>query len=589
MYYEDQVIEEVRSRNDVVTVIGSYVKLKRAGANYTGLCPFHNEKTPSFIVSPNRQTYKCFGCGKGGNVITFIMEYENYSFQEALKHLADLGGVTLPEQEMTNEQKTRAYHRKRMQDVYKFAATYFYRMLRTPKGQFALDYLKNRQLSEETITKFGLGYSDGTLYNALKAEGYEDAFLGKCGLFTFTEREGVTDKFWNRVMYPIMDANSKVIAFGGRVMGDGMPKYLNSPETEIFEKGRNLYGLHVARRTKQQYYLLCEGYMDTISLHQAGYDNAVASLGTALTSDQARLLSRYTKVVRITYDNDGAGQSAANRAIPILREAGIRSYVVNMSPYKDPDEFIKALGAEEYQKRIDQAIPGFNFEIAYLAKDYNLNEPEQKIDFERLIARKMLGYPDELERNNYLEAFCREYYVSVPEFKKLVNRMGSNVAVTERMEEQKNRDRKDIEMRKSPEKTLLSEEVVLSLLAEEPKYFSAIEGILTPEDFSEGIYRNMAAGCFRQYKEEGKITSARLINAYDTAEEQSLAAKLFDTNYPLPTEANDRKKAFVEAVYKIKENRLKTDTELSKLGFKELAERKKDLAGLKAQLNKKMG
>ena len=295
--YSDELIEEVRSRNDIVDVISQYVRLSKKGSTYFGLCPFHNEKTGSFSVSPNKQMYYCFGCHAGGNVFTFLMQYENYTFGEAMEALAERAGVDLPKQEYTAAQRQEADRRARLLEINKEAAKYFFVLLRGERGKRALDYFKKRALSDETIHKFGLGYSDqysDDLYRYLRSKGYDDEILKDSGLVTIDEVRGGHDKFWNRAMFPIMDVHNKVIGFGGRVMGDGEPKYLNSPETKIFDKSRNLYGLNFARATKKPQLLLCEGYMDVIALHQAGFDNAVASLGTALTSGHANLLKRYT-------------------------------------------------------------------------------------------------------------------------------------------------------------------------------------------------------------------------------------------------------------------------------------------------------
>ena len=379
--YSDELIEEVRSRNDIVDVISQYVRLSKKGSTYFGLCPFHNEKTGSFSVSPNKQMYYCFGCHAGGNVFTFLMQYENYTFGEAMEALAERAGVDLPKQEYTAAQRQEADRRARLLEINKEAAKYFFVLLRGERGKRALDYFKKRALSDETIHKFGLGYSDqysDDLYRYLRSKGYDDEILKDSGLVTIDEVRGGHDKFWNRAMFPIMDVHNKVIGFGGRVMGDGEPKYLNSPETKIFDKSRNLYGLNFARATKKPQLLLCEGYMDVIALHQAGFDNAVASLGTALTSGHANLLKRYTKEVYLTYDSDGAGIKAALRAIPILKEVGITTKIINMKPYKDPDEFIKALGAGAYQERIDQAENSFLFEVRMEEQQHDMHDPEGK-------------------------------------------------------------------------------------------------------------------------------------------------------------------------------------------------------------------
>ena len=322
MYYSEEVIEEVRTKNDIVDVISGYVRLQKKGSSYFGLCPFHNEKSPSFSVSREKQMYYCFGCGAGGNVFTFLMDYENFSFVEALKFLADRAGVALPEMEYSKEAKARADRKTQLLEINKLAAQYFYVQLKSEQGKTAHAYLTGRQLSEETIKAFGLGYSSkysDDLFRYLRKRGYTEDLIRQAGLINTDEKNGVYDKFWNRVMFPIMDVNNRVIGFGGRVMGDAKPKYLNSPETEIFDKSRNLYGLNRARTSRKPYFLVCEGYMDVIALHQAGFTNAVASLGTALTTGHAALIKRYVQEVYLTYDSDEAGTRAALRAVPNLK------------------------------------------------------------------------------------------------------------------------------------------------------------------------------------------------------------------------------------------------------------------------------
>ena len=347
MRYSDDIIEEVRMKNDIVDVVSQYVKLNKRGSTYFGLCPFHNEKTASFSVSPSKQMYYCFGCGAGGNVFTFLMEYENLTFVEALERLAEQAGMELPEKGNSENDRKRRDLRDSILEVNKLAANYYFACLKSEQGKIGYEYLTKRELKPETIVRFGLGFAGkggSPLYQYVKSKGYPDSVLKETGLFTYDEKRGVYDKFWNRVIFPIMDVNNRVIGFGGRVMGDGKPKYLNSPETKIFDKSRNLYGLNVARTTRKNYLILCEGYMDVIAMHQAGFTNAVASLGTALTSGHASLVKRYTKEVLLLYDSDGAGIRAALRAIPILREAGVTSRVVSLKPWKDPDEFIKNEG-----------------------------------------------------------------------------------------------------------------------------------------------------------------------------------------------------------------------------------------------------
>ena len=423
MRYSEDLIEEIRMKNDIVDVISGYVKLQRKGSSYFGLCPFHNEKSPSFSVSPAKQMYYCFGCGAGGNVFTFLMDYENFSFVEALKFLADRAGVALPEMEYSKEAKARADRKTQLLEINKLAAQYFYVQLKSEQGKTAHAYLTGRQLSEETIKAFGLGYSSkysDDLFRYLRKRGYTEDLIRQAGLINTDEKNGVYDKFWNRVMFPIMDVNNRVIGFGGRVMGDAKPKYLNSPETEIFDKSRNLYGLNRARTSRKPYFLVCEGYMDVIALHQAGFTNAVASLGTALTTGHAALIKRYVQEVYLTYDSDEAGTRAALRAVPILKEAGITAKVIRMDPYKDPDEFIKNLGAEEFERRIGNARNGFMFGLEMLEKEYDMNSPEGKTAFFQEAARRLIGFEDELERNNYIEAVAGTYRATVESLQKLV-------------------------------------------------------------------------------------------------------------------------------------------------------------------------
>ena len=553
-YYSDELIEEVRSRNDIVDVIGGYVRLKKKGSTYFGLCPFHNEKTGSFSVSPNKQMYYCFGCGAGGNVFTFLMQYENFTFGEAMQSLADRVGIELPQQEMTSAQRREADRRTRLLEINKEAAKYFYMLLRSPRGQKAYQYFKKRELSDETMQKFGLGYSDqysDDLYRYLRKKGYDDDILKDSGLITIDEVRGGHDKFWNRAMFPIMDVHNRVIGFGGRVMGDGEPKYLNSPETRIFDKSRNLYGLNIARTTRKNQLLLCEGYMDVIALHQAGFDNAVASLGTALTSGHANLLKRYTKEVYLTYDSDGAGVKAALRAIPILKEVGIVTKVINMRPYKDPDEFIKALGAEEYQKRLDEAENSFLFEIRIMQENYDMNDPESKTAFYNEIAQKLLGFSEELERNNYIEAVAEKYQIGFDNLRKLVN----NLAVKGGIVREHTPLKSGINENKKKEDGMKqSQKLLLTWLIEDTRLFGAIKGLVTAEDFTEELYHRVATELFAQFEADGSVNPAQIISRFPEADEQKEIAGLFNARIHEIENKNDREKALKETIIRIKQN-----------------------------------
>ena len=549
MYYSDEIIEEVRSRNDIVDVISSYVKLQKKGSSYFGLCPFHNEKSLSFSVSRGKQMYYCFGCGAGGNVFTFLMEYENYTFQEALKYLADKAGVELPEMEYSAQAKERADLKAILLEINKIAAQYFYVQLKSSKGEAGLSYLKRRELSDDTIKAFGLGYSNkysDDLYRYLKERGYKDEMIAKAGLISIDERHGAHDKFWNRVMFPIMDVNSRVIGFGGRVMGDAKPKYLNSPETLIFDKSRNLYGLNRARSTRKPYFLLCEGYMDVISLHQAGFTNAVASLGTALTPGHASLIKRYVKEVYLTYDSDEAGTKAALRAIPILKDVGITAKIIRMEPYKDPDEFIKNLGAEAFEERIGRARNGFMFSLEVLERDYDMHSPEGKTDFMREVARRLGEFEEEIERNNYIEAVAQAYHVGYEELRKLVVKTAVQQGLAKPVSRPK-QTRKE----KKEDGNITSQKVLLTWLIEDENIFSQICKYISPEDFTGDIYRTVASILYEQYEKQ-QVNPAQIMNHFTDEEEHREVASLFHTKIKELTTLGEQEKALKETIIRVK-------------------------------------
>ena len=558
MFYPEEIVEEVRTKNDIVDVISGYVKLQKKGSNYFGLCPFHNEKSPSFSVSSSKQMYYCFGCGAGGNAITFLMEYENYSFPEALKALADRAGVALPEKDMSKEARAQADLRTTLLEINKLAANYFYYQLKHPQGRAGYEYLRNRQLTDDTIRRFGLGFANKTgddLYRYLKDKGYRDQILKETGLVTIEEK-GTHDKFWNRVMFPIMDVNNRVIGFGGRVMGDGKPKYLNSPETRLFDKSRNLYGLNYARTSREKFLLICEGYMDVIDMHQAGFTNAVASLGTALTPGHASLIKRYADQVILTYDSDGAGVRAALRAIPILKEAGISCKVLNLEPYKDPDEFIKNLGPEEFRQRVDKARNSFLFEIDVMKREYDLEDPEQKTRFYNSAARKLLEFPEALERDNYIQAVAREHFINYQDLRRLVNNLGSRLGGVPQGGRSQNslsyKDRKK-EKEDGPKR---SQRLLLTWLIEDPRLFEKIRGIITPDDFREELYHQVAQMVFDGHA-KGDVNPAGILNHFiDDEERYHTVASLFHANVGESLNNEEQKKAFSETVLKVKKNSL---------------------------------
>ncbi len=553
MYYSDELIEEVRTRNDIVDVISGYVRIQKKGSSYFGLCPFHSEKSPSFSVSPNKQMYYCFGCGAGGNVITFLMEYENASFQEAVKMLADRAGVKLPEAEYSEEDRRKESKRNKLLEINKEAAKYFYYMLRSPRGQIGYRYLAGRELSDETMKKFGLGYADGAKSDVtayLRSKNYSDDLIKESGLTGFDEKRGMHDKFWNRVMFPIQDSNHRVIGFGGRVMGDAKPKYLNSPETMIFDKSRNLYGLNFARTSRKGNMILCEGYMDVIAMHQAGFTQAVASLGTAFTSGQASLLKRYTEDVLLAYDSDGAGTNAALRAIGILKESGLRGRVIDMRPYKDPDEFMKNLGAEAFQERIDRAENSFFFELRVLEKNYNMDDPESKTDFHKEIAKKLCGFEEEVERENYIQSVAEKYHIGFDNLRKLVGAYAARTGLVQPVA----RPKSTVAAKSTPEENARRpQKLLLTWITEEPELYGKIKDYINAEDFTEDLYREVAVRLFSDL-EQGTFQPAAVISAFEDEEEQRKVAELFNTKLESITTKQEREKAFHDIVYAVKKN-----------------------------------
>ena len=573
MYYSDELIEEIRSRNDIVDVISPHVKLTKKGSTYFGLCPFHNEKSPSFSVTPSKQMYYCFGCGQGGNAFTFVMKYENMTFTEAVRYLADKAGVNLPEQEYSPEEKKKADIKTKLLEIHKEAALYFHRMLKSEKGQRAYEYLRGRGLSDETIKNFGLGYSSNysdDLYRYIRSKGYTDDVLKERGLFTFSEK-GVYDKFNNRVMFPIMDINNRVIGFGGRVMGDGKPKYLNSPETMLFDKSKNLYGMNIARGSRRDGIVICEGYMDVISLHQAGFNNAVASLGTAHTPRQAALIKRYTDTVYLTFDSDGAGVMAALRAIPMLKASGLNIKVIEMKPYKDPDEFIKALGAEEYQKRIDTARNSFMYEIDKMRENMDITEPEQKAKFYGNVAKKLLEFSDELERNVYIDAVSDEFMIPKDSLIKSVNRLALTYEPEKNKYEEAYKEKDYSSEGKKPVKddgVRTAQKTLITWLIDEPQLYGKVKQVITKNDFIEAPFDKVADMLFDQL-ENGIVNPAGIINHFESEAEQSEVAGLFNTGLLEGISQQEKEKTLNDTIIKVKKNsidfRNRTVTDLAEL------------------------
>ena len=563
MFIPEETVEEIREKNDIVEVISSYVRLTKKGSTYFGLCPFHNEKTGSFSVSPIKQMYYCFGCHEGGNVITFLQKYENYTFPEAIKVLADRVGVEIPDT-LSEQDKKRENKRSILLEINKEAGKYYYYQLRQENGKRGMDYLKGRGLSDETIKQFGLGFArpgKNETYNYLKSKGFSDEMLRESGLFNFKEQSGMMDKFWNRVIFPIMDTGHRIIGFGGRVMGDGEPKYLNSPETLIFDKSRNLYGLNLAKSSKAKNIIICEGYMDVISLHQAGFSQAVASLGTAFTSGHANLLARYARVnvrpneaarykdILLCYDSDGAGVDAAKRALTILRQAGLTAKVINLKPYKDPDEFIKNLGAEEFENRINEAENGFMYEIRMLEGEYDLKDPAGKSKFFSDVALRILRFEDAIEREVYIQKLAYKYAVSEESINELVKKHALKGAkLVEKEKPQPTRNAK-FTGQSGIERT---QGMLLNWISEMPAVYPIVSKYIKPEDFANDLYEKVAELLFDQI-EKNEIRPADIISVFENEEEQRQVAELFHTSVDYLESLQEKETALRDLIYKVKD------------------------------------
>ncbi|SNU08265.1 DNA primase [Lachnospiraceae bacterium] len=585
MFYSDDIVEEVRSRNDIVDVISEYAGLKKAGNSYKCCCPFHSEKTPSFTVSREKQMYHCFGCGAGGNVYTFIMKYENFTFPEAIDFLAKRAGITLPEKEMSPEDKKKYSRKQQMFDVNKSAAAYFHFLLtKTERGKLGYNYYKERGFTDETIAKFGLGYADiyrDDLYKYLKNKGFSDSIIKDAGLVDFDERNGPRDKFWNRVMVPITDINGKIIAFGGRVLGDAKPKYLNTKETDIFNKSRNLFAMNIARHSRKKGVILCEGYMDVIAMHQAGFDNAIASLGTAFTEGQANLIKRYTNDVYLAYDSDGAGRAAAMKAIQILRNLEMTQRVIDLKPYKDPDEFIKNLGTEQYEERVRNALTGRIYEINSIVENYDLNNPEEKTSFMKEASRLLAGIEDSAERQNYIDSVASRYYLNKDELKKLVSAVGlsGNAADMAAYQTRENRSRVETDPMEDDQKYLLT------MMVNEPYLFERLSDIISEDDFTVDYISDVAQCAFSEYRQTGEVNPAKILNRYEDAELQEKVSGIFTKELEFDTTPSVLEKALTDIIIKIKSNnidrQLKNNTGLSSI---ELAKKKSEIKKLKIKL-----
>lgn len=545
MYYGEDIVEEVRQKTDIVDLVGQYVHLKKKGSSYFGLCPFHGEKTASFSVSPGKQIFYCFGCGKAGDSIRFLMEYENLSFVEALEELAERANITLPKEEKRD--KGEEDLRYKILEINKQAALFYVKQLRSEKGKQGLAYCAKRKLSGESITHFGLGYAGkerDSLYQYCKSLGFKDQVLQESGLFSFKEN-GVYDKFFNRLIFPIMDLHNRVIGFGGRVMGDGEPKYLNSPETKLFDKSRNLFALNFSRKSRANYFILCEGYMDVISLHQWGFSEAVAALGTAFTEQQADLMKRFNSLIYLCFDSDGAGKKACKRAISILREKKLEGKVIRLSPYKDPDEFLKAEGKEAFEKRIEEAKNAFLWEVEEKKTEFDLHDPAGMQKYMESIAELLrTSFSDPVERENYLKAVAREQLLKAENLQHLVDKEEEKTQLSFGLRKNAGRQEKKREERwNSP-----LEEEFLSVLMQRNEFVDLakkyIEEVDFQGDFAKEIYLKLLSG----------LSAKAILDSYQNEEEkyQKLVKLYHGDLYHMDLEKDEEKKLLSDYIRQLK-------------------------------------
>lgn len=570
-------MQELVERNDIVDVVGSYVRLtKRSGSNQFGLCPFHSEKTPSFSVSPDRQIYHCFGCGKGGGVINFIMEIESLSFPEAVEFLAKRAGMTMPEQEDNREAKKR----RRMLELNRDAAKFFYSCLSRLEGRPALDYMAKREITAATAKRFGLGFAPDTwdsLIKAMKELGYSEYEMFDAGLVRKGKSGGHYDAYRNRLMFPVIDVRGDVIGFSGRILGDGEPKYMNSPETLVFNKSRNLFALNLAKKSKSGHIILAEGNIDVVMMHQAGFDSAVASLGTSLTPEQARLISHYTKEVIIAYDSDGAGKKASQRAIGLLEKLDIRVKVLSMSGAKDPDEYIKTKGPDAFRNLLDKSENHIDYRLQTVTDKYDLSVDEQKVAFLKEASDMVARLPGAVERQVYAMRIAGMAGVSndvvvqeVERRRKKLTRSAQQLDAKNQAHPERQFQPKEKEFRyENPESAAAEEGIIRLLYLDQGICRGKI--LPEPEEFSSPVLARIYSVLKSKF-EKGEIISMATVSAVLLPQEASLLASVLQK----PEMLRNGEKALSDYIGRIKrQNELAHSAE----DLRKLANRLKETKG----------
>ena len=581
MAIDQSFLDELTARSDIVDVVSRYVSLKKSGSNYFGLCPFHNEKSPSFSVSQDKQIFHCFGCGVGGGVLSFIMRAEGLEFYDAVSFLAKQHGMTVPENNSDNKTSRK---RERLLELMKDTARFYYSELWKPENVKVQQYFAKRGLTRKTMNRFGLGFAPDSFFatmDAMKEKGYTQDELLACGLVAKSEKGNLYDKFRNRVMFPIFDLRGNVIAFGGRVMDDSKPKYLNSPETTIFHKSRNLFAIEKARKTANDYFILAEGYMDVIALHQAGFDSAVASLGTALTEEQARLIARYTKNIVISYDADNAGQAAAQRAIDILKKSGLNVRVLRIPNAKDPDEFIKEKGSDAFRRLIEQSADDIAYKLNNIASKFDLEEDKDRISFLKEAAYMLALIDSDIEREIYTSRAANMAKISsdsmMLEVRRALQKRKQN------LQKQKKRGVRSVAQNAQPRDKAFkyenitsarSEEGILSVIFGDNTLVSYLNGKISPDDFTSPILKAFFMHALELYNNDKSITIPAF-EGYFEPEALSLLTNI--TSRPVPAM---REKALDDYINNIKSCKLKqTDSDTDSLLSFAKAKKEKNFGG----------
>ncbi|MCI8760056.1 MAG: DNA primase [Clostridia bacterium] len=533
--YSDEIIDEVRQANDIVDIISQYVHLKRSGRNFFGLCPFHSEKSPSFSVSPDKQIFHCFGCGVGGNVFTFLTKIEGINFIEAVQTLAERSNIQLPTLE-NNADAGKELLKSKVYKVNEYAANYYHQNLYKPEAKVAQEYIKKRKLTKETLESFQIGFSGkfDELYQELKKQGFEETEILESGLVNRNDRGQYIDRYRNRLMFPICDSRGRVIAFGGRVLDDSKPKYINSPENAVYSKGRNLFGLNVAKRGDIKQILIVEGYMDVISLHQRGITNVVAPLGTALTGQQGWLLRKNSEKIILSFDSDEAGLTAKIRAIDILQDMGCDIRILQMEGAKDPDEYIIKYGNARFHNLVEKAISVIEFKVKVLKQNLNLENVNDKIKFLNEIAKLIAKVTNTIEREVYIEKIAKEYDISKEAIYAEVNKLAYSRGKSEKILEKAKPliSHKKIEENEIPQAIKKRENTVISiLLTGDINIFQIIKQNIQVENFKDRINQQIAKKLYEEFQ-KGNSNINSIIDMLGE-EEQSHITEIMADDYEI--------------------------------------------------------